>query len=268
MKAAAAAREAAKVAVTLATWGGGQNFLGARWVERLLDRSPACFKEDLALRLLSLSPHYFFSRDIRVEAERNRHSRTVLVDALVVPYLTPSARVLDYGCGPGYMAHATARRVDHVDAVDVSAGALACAKVLNGRPNITYLKPDELKRRPQVDLAYSYAVFQHLSHESLTRALHLIAGQIRPDGVLLLHFAVPGQQGWRTEAEWREDRSLAGRMKLRYGLNCFGRTVAEMEELIFRGGFTDITTRPLDGTITVPGDDDIVHQHLLTARRR
>ena len=89
---------------------------------------------------------------------------------------------------------------------------------------------------------------------------------MRPGASLLLHFAVPDQV-WRTEGQWRSDTSLAGRVKMRYGLNCFGRSAAEMAELVARHGFTDVTIRPLSGSITVPCDD-VQDQHLLTARRR
>jgi hypothetical protein len=167
------------------------------------------------------------------------------------------------------MAHAVAGNVEHVDAVDISRGVLACARALNGRQNITYQTPNELRRRRSVvDLAYSFAVVQHLTSEALVDMFDLLAIKIRPDGVLLLHFAVPGQGGWRTEAEWKTDQSIGGRAKLRYGLNCFGRSIGEMEGLVLGSGFTDVEVRPLNGSITVPGGDDITQQHWLTARRK
>lgn len=259
-------RHAREVVITRATWGGSQNFLGAQWVAQVIERSPTQIQEQVALRLLSLSPHYFYNRDIRAEAERNRRSREALAEALIAPNLMPAARVLDYGCGPGYMARAVADLVDHVDAVDISQGVLACARVLNGRSNISYLRPEKLEGRPKVDLAYSFAVAQHLSTESMVGMLYRLADQIRSGGVLLLHFAVPGQQGWRTEAD-AESTSLIGRVKMRYGLRCIGRTEEEMERLVAVSGFSDIAIDPLRGTLSVPGDDDVVSQHLLSARR-
>jgi len=262
------ARDLGNVAVTRATWGGSQNFLGARWVERLVSGSPAHIREGVALRLLSLSPHYFYDHDIRAEAERNRESRQALMDALIAPHLNEAMRVLDYGCGPGYMAYAVAGKAAYVDAVDISRGVLACAKVLNARPNISYLRPDELKwKNETVELAYSFAVAQHLTRPILLNVLSLLSSKICKNGTLLLHFSVPDQDGWRTEAECVAHPSIVGRAKLHYGLNCFGRSVGEMEALVSGGGFTDVTVRPLDGTINVPGEDDITRQHILTARR-
>ena len=256
------------MAISRVAWGGSQNFLGARWVECLVDNTPAKVRDRLALRLLSLSPHYFYNRDIHSEDQRNRRSRRALADALIAPHLKKTMTVLDYGCGPGYMAYAVADRARHVYAVDISRGVLACAKALNGRPNVTFLTPPEVRQEMEtVDLAYSFAVVQHLRADVLLDVLGLIANRLRPDGVLLLHFAVPSQGGWRTEKEWAVDKSVVGRAKLRYGLNSFGRSADEMEALVSSCGFTDVLVQSLSGSISVPGDDDIAHQHWLIARR-
>jgi SAM-dependent methyltransferase len=269
MSVAKIARDAGNVLMYRATWGGSQNFLGARWVERCVANSPAGAREQVALRFLSLSPHYFYDRDVHGEDTRNRKSRQALADQLIAPHLTPESRVLDYGCGPGYLAAAVAGTAAHVSAVDISRGVLACARAINGRPNITFTTPDEFRATgEQVDLAYSFAVIQHLRTEVLQDVLGRLAAAVRPGGTLLLHFAVPDQEQWRTEEQWRADDSLANRAKLRYALNCFGRSADEMSALVAGRGFTDVTVRPLSGDITVPGDADIPHQHLLTARRK
>jgi SAM-dependent methyltransferase len=249
-----------------ATWGGSQNFLGARWVERVVDGVPESARERVALRFLALSPHYFYDRDLAAEANRNRQSRQILADGLVVPDLAPDARVLDYGCGPGYLAAAVAGKAAHVAAVDISRGVLACARVLNGRPNVTYQTPERFRAGGGlVDLAYSFAVVQHLRTAVLEQMIAVLAAAVRPGGTLLLHFA-KAENGYRTEADWLADGSLAGRAKLRYGLNCFARSAAEMTGLVTRAGFTDAVVWPLSGRIAIPGDD-IPEQYLLTARR-
>ncbi len=263
-----AARTAGSLAVQRATSGAQQNFLGAPWVARLVSTVPERAREGTALRLLSLSPHYFYDRDVRAEAERNRRSRQAIAEHLIAPYLEPRATVIDYGCGPGYMARAVAGMAAHVDAVDISRGVLACARALNGVPGVSYLTPGELARRAgRADLAYSFAVVQHLRTEAVERVFRLLAATMRSGATLLVHFAEPGPRGWRTEAEWDADRSLAGRARQRYGLNCFGRTPAEMTDLAAGPGFTGITVMPLRGQLAVPGDDDITSQHLLIARR-
>ena len=261
------ARAASDAAISRATWGGSQNFLGARWVEWAVGHVPPAGRQQVALRFLALSPHYFYDRDLAAEAARNRRSRQLIADQLIVPHLTPGARVLDYGCGPGYLAAAVAPRAGQVHAVDISRGVLACARALNGLPNIAYQTPSEFRAAAgQVDLAYSFAVVQHLRTDALVAALRLLADAVRPGGVLLLHFAVSGEQGYRTEGQWLADGSVTGRARLRYGLNCFGRRPAELTDLVTRSGFSDVTARPLGGMLAIPGDD-IPDQHLLIARR-
>jgi len=260
------ARDAGNVMLCRATWGGSQNFLGARWVEQFIGSAPVRSRERVALRFLALSPHYFYARDVRSEDARNRGSRQVLAETLIAPYLTPAARVLDYGCGPGYLAAAVARVAAHVEAVDISRGVLACARVLNGRPNITYRTPEEFRvSGGQVDIAYSFAVVQHLRLAVLKQVLARMAAAMRPGGVLLLHFAT-AENGYLTEAQCVADGSLAGRVRLRYGLNCFARTPAEMADLVTRCGFSNAAVSPLSEIISMPGDD-IPDQQLLTARR-
>jgi SAM-dependent methyltransferase len=90
-----------------------------------------------------------------------------------------------------------------VHAVDISRGVLACARALNGAPNIAYQTPGEFRAAAApVDLAYSFAVVQHLRTKALTVALALLADAVRPGGLLLLHFAAAGEQGYRTEDRW------------------------------------------------------------------
>ena len=85
--------------------------------------------------------------------------------------------------------------------------------------------------------------------------------------MLLLHFAIPEPNGWRTEDECKADRSVTGRIKLHYAMNCFGRSIAEMEALVMESGFIEVAVHQLAGTLAIPGDDDIAQQHFLIARR-
>lgn len=251
-----------RLVIATLTSGGTQNFLGAPWVEPLLRVVPARKREEAALFLLSLSPHYFYA-DRHVEAERNRISREVLVRDLLLEHLDSSMTVLDLGCGPGYMAAAVALQVHAVEAVDVSEGVLACARILNGAHNITYETPAQAIGRPdQVDLVYSFAVVQHLSDAALREVLGLLRKRLRPSGKLLIHFAKP-TNGWRTEDKWRSDSTLKARVRLRFGLNCFGRSESSVCDLVSESGFTDPQVMPL--TDKTASDDDIASQHLLIA---
>ncbi len=256
-------RRAAHAAVAAATARGPQNFLGAPWVEHLLRVAPPIRREELALWLISLSPHYFYDRDRHAEAERNRRSREGLVADVLMEHLDPGFRALDYGCGPGYMANAVAGHVRHLEAVDVSRGVLACARVLNGATNITYETPDEAgRRREPVDVAYSFAVVQHLTDETFRSVLALLRRRVRRGGTLLIHFPLPDDD-WRTEGEWTSDTSATGRAKLRFGLNCFGRDEDQVKALVTTAGFDEVRVEPLAGLTSA--DSDIARQRLLVA---
>jgi trans-aconitate methyltransferase len=229
----------------------------------MVRHTPPRLQQNMALRVLALSPHYFYA-DRAAEAERNRRSRSELVDDLLVPYLQPDMRVIDYGCGPGFTASAVAPRVAAVEAVDISTGVLACAEALNGAPNIEFETPVECQHRTEpVDLEYSFAVVQHLPDATLVDVLSMLRRRLRPDGILLLHFALP-EDRWRTEQEWRSDTTVTRRIKLRFGLNCFGRSACTMTDLLNQAGFDDVRIEPLAGRTNV--DDDIATQHLATAR--
>ncbi len=247
---------------------GSQNFLGAAWVEAVVDHAPARYRRDVALGLLALSPHYFHGPDRHQEAARNRRTRERLAAELVGAYVVDGDVVLDYGCGPGYLAAAVAARTrGDVWALDISAGVLACARVLNGTPNLRYRTPAEFAGSgATVDVAYSVAVAQHLTDAILRKVLSDLFAALRPGGRLVLHVVVDAP-GWRDEQEWRHAAasSLLGWLRWRYGLNCFGRTGAQVIDLLAEAGFVDATLRPVRDLCDV--DDDVAGQHVAIARR-
>ena len=125
------------------TLGGAQQFLGAPWVSILLRYVP---ERSLALRILSFSPHYYYGdsfwlskKAIESEVKRNDESRRVLMSDILDPYLKSDIVVVDYGCGPGFLAKHVSRKVKKVYAVDIDDGLIACAKIINpGHPQIEY----------------------------------------------------------------------------------------------------------------------------------
>lgn len=261
-----AERRLRSVAGFVAATAGAQNFLGARWVPALLATTPARHRRQIALRLLALSPHYFQpdEHDRDAAAERNRRSRQILADDLLGRYLQPDDDVLDVGCGPGYLAAAVAPRVHAVTAVDVSRGVLACARVLNPAPNLEYLTVEDFRRSGRdVDVVYCIAVAQHLTDEVFARALRDWHAALRPGGRLLVHVVVDDPD-WRTEAQWRADRGLVGRAKLRFARPT-SRRAEQVRRLIVDAGFGELDLVPIVSLVDV--DDDVAGQHLLVARR-
>jgi hypothetical protein len=109
---------------------------------------------------------------------------------------------------------------------------------------------------------YSFAVARDLTDDTLRRVLSVVRLRLRPGGTLLLHFVLP-VDAWRTEAQWRSDSSVKGRVRLRYGLNCFVRAASDMGKLVTEAGFTVLRIEALAGHIDV--HDDIPQQHWLVA---
>ena len=253
-----------------------QSFLDARWITVLLRRAPLRSRRRLAMRVLSLSPHYFYRRPeyegmshaefTEREFERNRATREKLGELILGPYLERQQVVLDYGCGPGFLVHYVAGRAKTVYGVDISQGVLECARVINGAPNAWFLHTGNMVEigDATVDLVYSIAVAQHLTDSVLERVFDTLRQKLRPAGRLLFHIVLDAK-GWRTEEEWRADVSIAGRLRLKYGLNCFTRSEERVREMLKAAGFGSIVVLSMRDICQEPFDD-VCTQHLVSAR--
>jgi SAM-dependent methyltransferase len=258
------------------SYAARQNFLGAWWLPLLVERSPARFRKRVALRVLSFSPHYFFSdgkaelwmQRSRVvkEADRNFRSRARLAEDVIRPHVAPTDTVIDYGCGPGYMAMHISRFARRVIACDISEGTLACARVLNGAANIDYINVRHLgrldHRQSCADLIYSFATAQHLRDAALQEILRTMYGLLRPGGILLMHVVLNGN-GWKEESDWARDASTRGRLRLRYGLNCFSRASEQVLGFARTAGFAECQLLPM---ASLTRERDLAGQHLLLCR--
>ena len=114
-----------------------------------------------------------------------------------------------------------------------------------------------------IDLVYSVAVAQHLTDSVLEHVLDTLRRKLKPAGRLLLHIVLDAE-GWRTEEEWRRDVSIAGRLKLKYGLNCFTRSEKRVREMLEAAGFGSIVVQPMRDLCPEPFDD-VCTQHLVCA---
>jgi cyclopropane fatty-acyl-phospholipid synthase-like methyltransferase len=194
-------------------------------------------------------------------------SRQSVFDRLLKRHLEPSFAVIDYGCGPGYLAFAAGQYVRKVYGIDVSAGALECAGIVNHRENIQYLMADEkgLDSIPdeEIDAVYSFAVVQHMTDEAFDQMLSVCQKKLRPGGRLLLHIQLPNET-WQTQADWEKNKSLEGQVKFKYGLHCFGRTEAEYTNFVERQGFDKTTFLPI-ADLFPESQDDLTSQRLLIA---
>lgn len=273
-------------AFDLLKWGATlgkdeQNFLGARWVPAFLKRVPERSKRKWALRVLDLSPHYFLfpddpkyrglSKDEYLEAIAGdaRVSREKIRDSFLLEKLEGAETLIDWGCGPGFLSKALSPHIGKIYAVDISEGALACAKIINAAENIEYVLGDDagLASIPDssADAVISFHVFQHLSDEIAKVVFSNIYSKLRSGGHLIAHVQAANET-WRSEEEWRSDDSLKGKVRLKYGLHCFGRSEEEYAAMIRGAGFDEPVFEEIKGLMP-DGEDDLDGQLVVTARK-
>jgi SAM-dependent methyltransferase len=254
-----------------------QAFIGAKWLVVLLRITPGFMRRSLALRILAISPHYFYRSSrpeykgmpmkhfLEAEFERNRTSRERIVNQLLVPHLKPDYQVLDIGCGPGFLAKAVSRHVKMIYACDISRGVLECARTINGASNIKFIYSGEsgFAQIPDLslDLVYSFAVIQHV-REAVIKSLFMVAGKkVRPGGRCI--FQVQLDDGkWEKENVLFEDQSVSNKLRLKYGLNFFPRSETFFRELASEAGFSLVKVQPVSELLDEPFDD-VYHQHLI-----
>jgi SAM-dependent methyltransferase len=259
--------------VATAIFGGSQNFLDSSLISMAMRFSP---RRSLALRILDFSPHYFFRTPenqslahfdyLEYEFERNRASRQRIVETMVVPFLGGDEVVLDYGCGPGFLARAALSYASRIHACDISQGVLACAAAIN--PGPSYCLISSRGRIPledrSVDLIYSFAVIQHLTDQVFKGVLTEWQRVLKPGGKVLCH-VILSHEGWRTENQWRADNSLRGRAKWALGLHCFARSEDSISEMAMVAGFSRPDFRLVSEL--APDLNDLTDQYLCSFSR-
>lgn len=258
-----------------------QNFLDAGWIRHVLNRVPDSKKRIWALRMLSLSPHYFLSPDspeyagmrsdeyLEAAFRAGVDSRIDLFENLLKPYFRTDDTVIDYGCGPGFLAGVLAPHVKKIYACDISEGVLACARILNFAENIEYVAATDkgFSTFPEAaaDIVVSFAMIQHISDEIFGRVLDNMYRKLKPGGRLVLHIQLADDL-WRTEEAWRADNSISGRIKFRYGLHCFGRTIEGHRRIVAEKRFVDISVTEI-GDHFRDNFPEVASQRILTAIR-
>jgi SAM-dependent methyltransferase len=270
--------------LNIAKWGvtlgsEPQNFLGARWIRSVLSRTSKKKRRIWALRMLSLSPHYFLdpenpkyaemSNDEYLEAIFDSYveSRKEIYKGLLADRLNGDYTVVDYGCGPGFLSKLIAENVNQVYGCDISEGALACAEILNSAQNLSFIRADDkgmiAVADESVDIVFSYAMVQHLSDEVYEYVLENCRRKLKAGGRLILHIRLD-DPAWKTEKEWKADSSIRGRLKFKYGLHCFAKTAEAHKKVVERYGFTNIA---IDGLSEFLDDDqeNLSSEAILTA---
>jgi SAM-dependent methyltransferase len=266
---------------TLTLGSEPQNFLGAKWIPAFLQRVPEKSRRKWALRILNLSPHYFIDGDnpafkdmstdeyLETSFEIISESRREIYEKVFEKHLERDFKILEYGCGPGFVAKAIAPHVEKIYACDISTGALACGEIINAADNVEYILADEkgLSLIPDrsLDAVYSFAVIQHLTDEVFEIVLENCRRKLKPNGKLLLHIQL-ADDVWKTEDDWKSDTSLQGKIKYKYGLHCFGRTKEKHSEMVKKHGFAEIAFESLEA-LANENSSETDSQYLLTARK-
>lgn len=277
-----------KILMVVTSGVKAQNFLGASWIPGLLKIVPQKYKSSLALNLIGISPHYFIYQwssvydsmsheEILVaEDKRNRQSRRKIGDRLLQPYLNPEMTVLDFGCGVGYLAKAVSEYTKKVLAVDISSGAIACAREINHAENICYYTLDGqgLLRFPHasVDLVYSFAVVQHIKDEVFEKSLEEIYQILKPQGRCILHIVTHEEEGETIRlhhegGEKKKSRNYLGfqYIKDKFSLETFARRTTTVKQLMENQGFTDIEIRKIQICDGEKIEDDVEKDSLVVA---
>ena len=130
---------------------------------------------------------------------RDVHYRTIAEDiSRYVP--SPTASVLDYGCGEATSAQLIAEAAGHLTMVEAAPNVRAAlGQRYAGNPNVSVLTPDEAAALPDgsFDLIVLHSVAQYLAGEELDRLLAVFRRLLKKDGLFVLgdiippHFAAP-----------------------------------------------------------------------------
>lgn len=252
-----------------------QTFLDAKWIRLLLKGAPQKYKKTVALNILALSPHYFFGEKkdrksflIR-EYKRNLRTRQLLFEHIVSHHVTPQSVVMDYGCGPGFLAKIVASKTKKVYALDISDGVLLCADTLNHKDNLYYLNvfKDQANRIDDnsVDLIYSFAVLQHVSENLIAGIFDLFYAKLKLNGKVLIQVQLIAD-GWKTEMEWKKDQTITGQLKYKYGLHAFSNSVSFYSDKLERSKLKFLSMVELKDVLPFPFDD-IYNQQLISAQK-
>jgi len=250
-----------------------QNFLGQPLIPLCLSVVPKRYKRNLALTFLGMSPHYFIyqwsnkypsamSHKDRLEAEHQRMlaSRKKICEQILLPYLNPQMTVLDFGCGPGYLAQEVSKYVKKVLAVDISCGVIACAKELCNSENIFYYTNEGRSLSSlfsNINLVYTFATVQHLSEELFELVLREIFRILKPQGKVLCHVAlIDACHNGLAYAK----TTIFKRFQKRFALRMISRTLDDVKLRIKRSGFNDPVIMPLKQICDI--EDDIGRQHI------
>ena len=252
-------------------------FLDRWWIPRLLHATPKRLRTPLALRLLSFTTHYWVyqfadsyprevtrSQILHAEYLRNAASRKEICEKLLRRFLRADMTVLDFGCGPGFLAKEASAYVSRVIASDVSRGVIACAEQLNPAANLRYVRNGLADLAciadSSLDLVYSFAVLQHITKAQSSAFFREFARVLKPGAQGVCHVLLAEADEHRAR-----DSSDGGWMARRVQLRRVYFTAAEITKTLQEAGLRDVNVSPVSSFAEV--HDDIGNEQLVTFRR-
>jgi SAM-dependent methyltransferase len=135
------------------------------------------------------SPHSIYVNALH----RDVHYATIADEiARYVP--SPSAAVLDYGCGEALHADRIAAAAGRLTLVDAAPSVRArLTERFEKNPKITVVSPEQAATMPDrsFNLVVLHSVAQYLSGEDFDRIATLFRRLLKPDGLFLLGDVVP-----------------------------------------------------------------------------
>ena len=137
---------------------------------------------------------YDFKHSVIYVNERHRdvHYRTIAQD--IRAYVTPGAKVMDYGCGEATSAALVAEAAGHLTMVEAAPNVRAAltARYANN-PKISVMNPEQAAAQEagSFDLIVLHSVAQYLSGEELDKLLATFRRLLKPTGTFILGDIVP-----------------------------------------------------------------------------
>ena len=138
---------------------------------------------------------YDFKHSVIYVNERHRdvHYRTIAQD--ILPYVpSPSARVLDYGCGEATSADLVAAACGHLTLAEAAPNVRASLIArYAGNPKVSVATPDDVKAMPDgtFDLIVMHSVAQYLTAQQLDETLAAFRRLVKPEGMVIVGDIVP-----------------------------------------------------------------------------
>ena len=180
--------------------------------------------------------------------------------AYLLPHISPGARVLDVGCGPGTITADFAQLVGpdgEVLGIDTSPDAIAAAhqqQAMAGVDNLRFAVGDVMNpdlAQPGYDVVHAHQVLQHL--QDPVAALRQMGRLTRPGGVVAVREADYSAMAWHPQSpgmdRWLATYQAAAR---RNGAEPdAGRRLLDWAQ---RAGFADVTASASVWCFATPGD--------------